>query len=108
ERQAVRVTGPKLPRQVENAQDLVALRVVNRRRRAGPAVEQAIEVLGREELHRMVDGERRPDGVRADRALARQVAWQEAGPDRDLERSRGPARPQEDPGSVAQDGEVPA
>ena len=55
ERDAVGVRRPEVPRDVDAAEERPGPRVVDRRGRARPAVEQAVEVLGREDLQRVVE-----------------------------------------------------
>ena len=67
ERERVRVRGAERAGQVDHAEQLAGRGVVHRRRRARPAVQQPVEVLGREDLHGMVERERGADRVGADR-----------------------------------------
>ena len=59
QRHAVRVRGPEVPGEVDRAEEHAGARVVDRRGRARPAVEQAVEVLGGEDLQRVVEVQRR-------------------------------------------------
>ena len=100
------MTGSEAARQVEDPEDLVRLGVVDRRGRARPAVKPAVEVLGGEDLDRVVELERGADRVGPDRALAAQMAREEARGDGDLQRLRMPAGPQQDALGVAEHREV--
>src|SRR4051812_35866314 len=94
-------------RQTDRSEQLAGRRLVDRRRRGRPAVQETAEVLGREDLDRVVERERRPERVRADRRLAAKRAAEEPGRDRGLEHARMPRRPQQDAVGVADDDEVP-
>ena len=74
QRQAVRVRGAGRAAQIHDAEQLARRRVVDRRGGAPPRVLAGEEVLGREDLDRVVDGQRGADGVRARARLRPQHA----------------------------------
>ena len=84
-----------------------AHRVVDRRRRAPPAVLLGQEVLGREDLHGVIDLQRGPDRVRARAVLGPQHPLGEADPlDGVLLHALVPFEPQDPAGLVADDEHV--
>ena len=70
ERQRVRMGRLQVAGEVDDADDLAGLRVVDRRARALPRVDEAAEVLGGEDLDRMVDGDRRAERIGSGALLA--------------------------------------
>ena len=74
QRERVRVRVAERAREVDRAEDRARRRVADRRRGACPAMQETVEVLGREDLHRVLERERGADGVRTDRRLAAQRA----------------------------------
>ena len=78
ERDGGRVHGLGGPADVDDTQQLAAARVVHGAGGAGPAVVAADEVLGGEDLHRRVLGQRGADRVGADRPLGPAGALGEA------------------------------
>ena len=72
--EAVRVDGAEVAREVDHADHRAGVRVVDRRRAARPALHRIAEVLGPEDLDRVVERDRGADRVRARAALAPQRA----------------------------------
>ena len=70
DRHRVRVDRPHLAGEVDHADQLAGVGVVDRSRRAGPLLDDLVEVLGREHLHRVLGGDRRSDRVGPGPALA--------------------------------------
>ena len=95
QRERVRVRGAERAREIDHAEDRAGHRIVDGRGRARPAVQQPVEVLGREDLHRVVERERRADRVRPDARLAAQRARHEVRAARGLEHPRVPLAPQQ-------------
>jgi hypothetical protein len=69
EREVVRVRGRDRTRDVDDDEQCAVLGVVDGRRRAGPVVLHAYQVLGGEDLHRVIQRDRRADRVGPGRAL---------------------------------------
>ncbi len=78
ERQGVRVREPVAAGEVHRAQHPARPRIPHRRRRAGPRVHPAAEVLGPEDLHGLAHRDRRPGGVGPHRRLRPARARDEA------------------------------
>ena len=72
--EAVRVHGARVAREVDHADHRAGVRVVDRRGAAGPALDRVAEVLGAEDLDRVVERDRGADRVGARAALAPQRA----------------------------------
>ena len=72
--EAVRVDGREVAGEVDDAEQLAGVGVVDRRRRARPALHDLVEVLGPEDLDGVVGGDRGADRVRARAGLAPQRA----------------------------------
>jgi hypothetical protein len=69
-------------------------------------VKQLVEVLGREDLHRLIEHQRRPDRVRPDVVLAAEEPRQEPGRYRGAEGTRRPVAPEQHSLGVAEGGEI--
>ncbi len=82
EPQAVRMREPVPAGDVHRPEYPPGARVVHRRRRTGPGLHPAAEVLGREHLHRPVHGDRRTRRVRSDGGLRPPCARHEVHPSR--------------------------
>ena len=78
ERERMRVGGADPAGQVDDPEHLAGLGIVHGRAGAGPPVDAAAEVLGGEDLDRVVDGDRGADAVRPGRLLAPEPAGDEA------------------------------
>lgn len=82
-------------RDVDGAEQPSRVRVVHGGRRTGPRLHLADEVLGREDLHRAVDGDGRARRVRPHRRLRPAGARHEVHPVRRLPRTRVALHPQQ-------------
>ena len=106
EREAVGVGGAQAAGQVDHADRLTCVGVVQRRGRAGPGVHLLGEVLGGEDLHRMVHGEGGSHGVGAHRLLAPLGAERQVDRVRPVEHPRVAVDPEDRAVGIAEEGDL--
>jgi hypothetical protein len=107
DRQAARVHAPLEPGELDHPEHLARVGVVHRGRRAGPGLDDLDEVLGGEDLHRVVGRQGGPDRVGPGAVLAPESALHEVHRVRRQRPQLGVAvELQQHPRRVAQDDQV--
>ncbi|MNN19745.1 hypothetical protein D3C81_1329990 [compost metagenome] len=103
QRQGVPAEGPRFAGNVDDTEDLAVARIVDHRRRAGPALDALAEVLGRMDLHRVAEQQGGADGVGAADLLAPRTARHQVDVFGPAEGRRVAARLEDHPLAVGED-----